>query len=399
VNARPAILGGPPAFDEPLPIIRPTIAPIDEWEADLRAVLASGIVTVGPMNGRLERAVAEYLDVPEVVAVANCTSGLMLAVQALGLPPNAEVIVPSFTFAATVHAVVWNGLRPTFADSRLDTCAIDPESVEEAITGKTGAIMATDIFGVPADVAPLARIAEDHGLPLLFDSAQSLGATYRGARVGGFGVAQVFSMSPTKVVTALEGGLIATRDDSLAARLRRGRDYGKNTDGMDMEFVGLSARLSEVHALVGHANFLRIDDLVEARRERIGSYQEHLSKLPGIRYQAIPSDRTTSGNYMVVFVEADGFGLTRNELYEALARENIQTKKYFHPPVHSQTAFRQWHDGRPLPVAERLAEEGLALPLWSHLDPATIDRVVEAIKVLHKHAPDVRTSLTEDGAG
>jgi len=398
VSARPAILGGTPAFDEPLPVIRPTIAPIEEWEADLRAVLASGIVTVGPVNARLERAVADYLHVPEVVAVSNCTSGLMLAIQALGLQPNAEVIVPSFTFAATVHAVVWNALRPTFADSRLDTCTIDPESVEKAITNNTGAIMATDIFGLPADVEPLTRIAERHGLPLLFDSAQSLGATYRGTRVGGFGAAQVFSMSPTKLVTALEGGLIATRDSAVAARLRRGRDYGKNTDGMDMEFVGLSARLSEVHALVAHANFLRIDDLLQARRDRIRSYHERLSALPGVRFQVIPSDRTTSGNYMVVFVEADGFGLTRNELYEALACENVQTKKYFHPPVHRQTAFRQWHDGRPLPAAERLAEEGLALPLWSHLDAASINRVAAVIALLHEHAPEVRSALALHGA-
>jgi dTDP-4-amino-4,6-dideoxygalactose transaminase len=400
VRKRPAILGGQPAFEELLPIIRPTLVPFEEMEGDFRQVLASGIITVGPVTRRLETAVASYLGVPEVVGVANCTSGLILVLQAFGLEPGSEVIVPAFTFAATVHGVVWNGLTPVFADARADTCSIDPASVESLITSRTRAIVATDVFGVPAEVAPLVEIAERRGLGLLFDSAQSLGATYQGRPVGGFGAAQVFSLSPTKVVTAVEGGLIATHDEDMAERLRRGRDYGKARDGMDMEFVGLNARMSELHALVAERNFGRLEDLVRARRERLAFYRDHLGDLPGVRFQTVPSDRTTSGNYMVILVEAQGFGLTRDQLHLALARENIQTKKYFYPPVHRQTAFRRWHEGRPsLPVAEGLSREAMALPLWSHLELSAIERIAETIRRLHLNAPEVRAALGQGNPG
>lgn len=394
MSGQPAVLGGAPAFDRLLSIIRPTIVPFEELAGEMEQILESGIVTVGPVTRRLEEAVAAHLRVAAVVAVANCTSGLMLAMQALGLEPRSEVIVPSFTFAATAHCVVWNSLTPVFADALPGTASVDPASVEAAITERTSAIMATDVFGMPADVAPLVDLVEGRGIPLIFDSAQSLGATYRGQPVGGFGAAQVFSMSPTKVVTAVEGGLIATQDESMAERLRSGRDYGKARDGMDMEFVGLSARLSELHALVAERNFRRLDGLLSARHERIALYRSLLEGVPGIRFQTIPEDRTTSGNYMVIFVNAQEYGVTRDELYEALLLENIQTKKYFYPPLHRQTAFRRWHEGGGgLPVSARLSEEALALPLWSHLELPCIERVADVIRAVNARAPEVRTAL------
>jgi len=390
--SKPAVLGGEPAFESLLPIIRPTIVPFEELEEDLREIITSGIVTVGPVTRRLEQLIAEYVGVPSAVGVANCTSGLMLAIQALGLKPGGEVIVPSFTFAATVHGVVWNGLVPVFVDSLPGTCGVDPAAVESAITPRTGAVVATDVFGLPCEVEVLVSIARGHGLGLIFDSAQSLGATYEGRPVGGFGDAQVFSMSPTKVVTAIEGGVIVTPQEEMAERLRRGRDYGKARDGMDMEFVGLSARMSEVHALVGERNFRRLGHLVESRHERIAGYQDQLGDIPGLSFQQVPADRTTSGNYMVVFVDEDGFGLSRDLVYQALAAENIQTKKYFYPAVHRQTAFAQWHAGKePLPVADRLSREAIALPLWSHLDSRAITRVAEAIRSLQDNAAEIRS--------
>lgn len=389
-----AVLGGAPAFERLLPIIRPTIVPFEELEAELRSILASGRVTVGPVTRRLEETIAAHLGVPAAVGVANCTAGLTLALQALNLEPGAEVILSTFTFAATAHSVVWNGLTPVYADALPDSCLIDPASVESLVTANTGAVMATDVFGVPADIDELVSLAEKRGLPLVFDSAQSLGALYKDQPVGGFGEAQVFSMSPTKVVTAIEGGLIATRNEAMAERLRRGRDYGKARDGMDMEFVGLSARMSEPHALVAWKNFQHLDELLAARRERISLYRTELGEVRGLRFQAIPGDRTTSGNYVVIFVNSDEFGVTRDELYDALMMENIQTKKYFYPPVHRQTAFRRWHQGKPpLPVAERLASEALALPLWSHLDLDVIERVAGVIRAVTARAPEVKTAL------
>ena len=214
-----------------LPIIRPTLPPLDEVVALLEESYESGMVTVGPLVRRLEDEARAATGAGEVVAFSSCTSALMLAWRALELEPGGEVICPSFTFAATAHAIVWNNLVPVFVDCLPGTCTVDPAEVEKAITPKTAAVCPVYIFGLPPDIGPLGDIAKRKGLPLVFDSAQGLGSTYGDRPAGGFGLAECFSMSPTKVVTAVEGGLFTTDDADLAGRLRSLRDYGKALDG------------------------------------------------------------------------------------------------------------------------------------------------------------------------
>jgi hypothetical protein len=221
---------------------------------------------VGGVVREFEAEVCRLTGARHAVAFSSCTAGLMLAPKAMNLPSGGEVIVPSFTFAATAQALAWNGLVPVFCDCLPGTCALDPEDVEQNITGKTVAFCPVYIFGLPPDMDGLLDLGRRKGLPVYFDSAQGLGATYKARQAGGFGVAEVFSLSPTKVVTAVEGGLVTTNDDELADRLRAKRDYGKDPKHPeDMAFLGLSARMNELHATVGLLSVRKIDELVKAR--------------------------------------------------------------------------------------------------------------------------------------
>ncbi len=362
-----------------LPIIRPTLPPFEDVVDQFRSVWESGQITSGRNVAALEEEVCAYTGAPHCVAVGNCTAGLILSLLSLDLAPG-EVLVPAFTFAATAHAVVWAGHEPVFVDCQPGTFNADPDSVRASLTPRTRAILVTHIFGVPVDVDELRQIAQDAGISILFDAAQALGAKYRGRGAGSLGDLEVFSMSPTKVVTAAEGGLITLADGERAGKLRRMRDYGKARDGADMEIISLNARQSEFHAVIARSTLRHSDAYIGARRRLIARYQASLASLPGISFQTVPSDRTTSGNYMVVRVGKEA-PLSRDSLYQALGNVGIQTKKYFWPVVHLQAAYRKWGEayrGR-LPEAERAAQEGLALPLYGHMTDEECDRVIEEI--------------------
>jgi len=256
---RPAIDGGHPVFPDVLPLARPAIADPASVAEAVGVILASGVLTNGPYVRRLERRAAEYLGVRHCVAVASCTAGLMLSLRASGL--SGDVVLPSFTFSASAHAVAWNGLRPVFADIRPDDLLLDPGAVARSAGVRTSAILATHTYGTPCDVETLGRLARDNGIRLFFDAAHAFGSRRGQAMVGGFGDAEVFSLSPTKVLIAGEGGIIATNDDSLAERCRVGRDYG-NPGDYDTRFIGLNARMSELHAATALASFEDLEERI-----------------------------------------------------------------------------------------------------------------------------------------
>lgn len=368
---------------DPLPIIRPTLPSMEDVWKTVHESYDVGSVTVGRVVARFEDEVRRFCDVKHAVAVSNCTSGLILSLSAMGFPLAAEVIVPSFTFAATVQAILWNRLTPVYVDCLPGTMAVDPAEVRKAIGPRTVAIMPVTTYGLPPDMDELEDISRTHCLPLLFDSAQGLGSTYKGRPAGGFGLCEVFSLSPTKVVTAIEGGMVTTNRAELAAKLRSMRDYGKGPDGEDMVYNGLSARMSELHAAVGLLSLQNANTLVAKRLSLIERYRERTQKFPGCRVQEFPSDRTSSGNYFTLFV-GPGARTDRDGVYQGLKEAGIQSKRYFFPPVHSQTAFRH----RPhrligeLPHTWASSEQGLALPLYSHMTEAQQDRVLDALEGL-----------------
>jgi dTDP-4-amino-4,6-dideoxygalactose transaminase len=369
-------------FKEKLKIIRPTLFDPTEMMDEIKEIFSSGNVTVSKYVKLFEQECARYLSVKEAVAVSSATSGLMLAVKALGL--TGEVIVPSFTFTATVHSLIWNGLTPVFVDCEEGAYNIDVKEIEKKITPKTSAIIPVYIFGNPPRIGELAEIAQKHSLKLVFDSAQAFGAEYRGVRAGGFGDCEVFSLSPTKVLTAIEGGLVTMNNIKLAQYLRRARDYGKC--GEDIECVGLSARMSELHALVGLKNLGNVEKCLKTRRDLISLYQGLLKDIHGISFQEVLPGNKSSGNYMVIFIDEQRFGMSRDKLCEALEAENIETKKYFYPAVHLQEAYRAFREGYEgkLPVTEKASGTGLALPLYGHMEPVTVEKVCWAIMRIYK---------------
>jgi dTDP-4-amino-4,6-dideoxygalactose transaminase len=364
-----------------LPIIRPTLPSFSEVAGMIHDNWESGTVTVASIVKALEEEVCRQTGAPHAVALSSCTSGLMLIPRALSLRPGSEVIVPSFTFAATVEALLWNGLVPVFCDCLPDTCTLDPEDVARNISRHTAAICAVSVFGLPPDINALLDIGRRAGIPVYFDSAQGLGATYRGQPLGPWGACEVFSLSPTKVVTAVEGGLVTTNDAELADCMRAMRDYGKDPVwGEEMIHLGLSARMSELHAAVGLWSLRHIHDLVKARMERITCYRERLGVLPGCRVQELPPDRTTSGNYFIT----DRAASSRDDVYKALKQAGIQTKRYFYPLVHEQSFMRGFamKVSRQLVVARTVSREGLALPLYSHMSDEEFETVCRCVESL-----------------
>lgn len=367
-----------------MPIIRPTLPTFREFEELVRPGWEEGMITTGSVVRAFEQEICRRTGAAEAIAISSCTAGLMLAIRALELPAGAEVIVPSFTFGATAQALVWNGLVPVFCDCMPDSLTLDPADIERNLSPRTAAICPVYVYGLPPDIDPLLEVATRHGLPVYFDSAQGLGADYRGRKAGSFGMCEVFSLSPTKVVTAVEGGVICTDEPSLAARLRSMRDYGKDpVDGEDMVYLGLSARMSEMHAAVGLLSLQRLDELVKARRLLIEHYTTRLGQLPGCRAQTPPEDRTSSGNYFVLFI-GERARMSRDVVRANLKAQGIQTKRYFYPPLHEQTLFQRVacrcsdHMERTM-VASR---EALALPLYSHMTLDQLDSVCQAVEQL-----------------
>ncbi len=240
--SRPAILGGTPAFTPPLPFARPTIEQPEEILGMVGDSLESGMVTNGPLVAQLEERVAQAFEVDHCVAVASCTTGLMLVTQALA--GEGPAVVPSFTFSASAHAIAWNGLDPVFTDCDPTTWCLRPEDIPD----EARYIGAVHVCGVPCDVEGLQARADDLGATLVFDAAHGAGSVVsaggRQRPLGGFGAAEVFSLTPTKVLSGAEGGLVTTNDAGLADRLRLARDYG-NPGDYDTRFVGLNGRLSQ----------------------------------------------------------------------------------------------------------------------------------------------------------
>ena len=391
---RPAILGAPPCFDELVPIVRPVLPAFSEMEADYREIFESRIITRGKHLEAFEEAVAASLQAKHVVAVSSGTCGLVLTYLGLGM--TGEVIVPSFTFLATVGALVRAGARPVFVDVEPDTQNLDPEAVGRAITPRTTGIVAVHNFGNPAAIDSLQAVARRHHLKLVFDAAHAFGSLYQGSPVGGQPDAQVFSLSPTKLLIAGEGGIVATGDDQLAEYVRRGREYGM-APGYDSLFAGLNARMSELHAVLGLHSMQMLEAAVARRQELAKLYQESLSDVPGIGFQTVrPGDRSSFKDFSIT-VDPEAFGLPRDDLAGALRVENIDTRAYWNPPVHRQTAYQCFAPSEDLlQNTVLLAQRSLSLPLWSQMDEQIVLRIAAAIRSVHLHADELAEAI---GAG
>ncbi len=395
MNNRPALLGNAPVFDQKINIVRPVLPHFDEIAAEAREIVETGSLTKGRHLRAFEEAVAAHLGVRHAVAVSSCTSGLMLTYQALGLA--GEAVVPSFTFMATVSALAWAGVRPAFADVKRSTINLDPSAVESAITPATTAIVAVHTFGNPAEIEELQSVADRHGLPLVFDAAHGFGSLHEGRPVGAQGDAQVFSLTPTKLLIAGEGGIVATDRDDVAERVRIGREYG-NAGDYDSAFAGLNARLPELNALLGLRSLSLLEEAALRRNAAADIYRARLGRLPGVAFQTIrPGDRSSYKDFPLV-IDPDAFGLTRGELALALAAENVETRNYYDPPVHRHTAYRHFSPAADLPDTDFLSSNVICLPVWSDMDDSLANGVCAAVERAHNFSREIKAKLRETDA-
>jgi dTDP-4-amino-4,6-dideoxygalactose transaminase len=391
MNSQPALLGSSPLFERKVNINKPLLPHYAELSEPMREIFESRILTKGDRLRVFEELVAKHLGVRNAVAVSSCTAGLMLTYQSLGL--TGAVIVPSFTFMATVSALVWASLRPVFADVEPGTTNLSPSAAEAAITPETTAIVAVHNSGNPAEIDDLIKVAERHQLALIFDAAHGFGSLYQGRPVGPQGDASVFSLSPTKLLVAGEGGIVATNDDALGERLRIGREYG-NSGNYDSAFAGINARLPEFNALLGQFSLLNLESAARHRNHLAELYKERLSRVPGLSFQEVRHGNRSSYKDFSIIIDPETFGLTRNALAMVLEAENIDTRKYYDPPVHRQSAYRRYapQDGT-LPHTEMLSYSILNLPIWSDLEASVVYGICTAIERAHEFAVEIRAAL------
>jgi dTDP-4-amino-4,6-dideoxygalactose transaminase len=376
-----------------IPITKPTLPPLEEYLPRLEKLWDTGQITNGALVREAEALLEGYIGGTHCVATANCTVGLLLACKALGL--RGTVLVPSFTFFATAHSLIWNGLEPLFVDIDESTWNISPDSVKEVLARRqdVSGILGVHVFGNPCQVEELESLASHHNIKLLFDSAHALGSESNGRKVGAFGDMEVFSLSPTKPAVAAEGGVASTIHAELAEILRCGRDYGNEGD-YNPSFIGLNARFSELHAAMALGSLEMLESNIKRRNDIAKRYSTILSLLPGIEFQSVgENDRSTFKDFTVL-IENEEFGMSRDALSWWLGKKSIDTRKYYSPPVHRTRAYwDRWGKCRDeeLPVTNKISKQVLSLPIWSHMDDYVVDRVCEAITDAQQTAAEINT--------
>lgn len=387
-----ALLGGRPSLGRPLHVGAPNLPPRADVLRRVEQVLDSGRLTnEGPLVAEFERRVAAVAGVPHCVATCNATMALGLVFRALGL--TGEVIVPSFTFVATAHALRWHGLTPVFCDIARETHQLDPERVAELIGPRTSAILGVHVWGRPSAASALEQLAGAHGLALVFDAAHAFGCADGGRPVGGFGDAEVFSFHATKLVSTLEGGAVVTRDGALADRVRLAHRFGF-ADYDEVTALGTNGKLNEVSAGFGLAALDEVDGWVAVNRRNHRRYRELLDDVAGVRLVTGDEGEDTTCQYVVVEV-ADDAALTRDELRDVLWAEGVLARRYFHPGCHAAEPYRSEdpHAGDRLPVTEAVTSAVLCLPTGTAVSGEDVERVAAIVRSAFEQAGAVRQAL------
>jgi perosamine synthetase len=352
-------------------------------ESDVQAVLEvlrSGRLALGPKAKEFERLVAEYTGVKHAVAVSSGTAGLHLIVRALGIGAGDEVLVPSFTFAASVNVILYEGTTPVFVDIEPETYNLDPADVERKITPRTKAVMGVDVFGHPAEWDELTRLAQQYNLSLIDDCCEAIGAKYKGRMLGRFGEAGAFAFYPNKQMTTGEGGILVTNRDDLAQSFRSLRNQGRDEMGAWLEHprLGYNYRLNEMSAALGASQIKRLETFIDKRERVAQMYTERLQRLDWVRPPVVkPHVRMSWFVYVVQLAE----GLDRNRVMTAMEAQGVPVRGYFNP-IHLQPYIRErfgTSEGM-LPVTESVAKRTLALPFHNNLTEEQVDYVVEMLK-------------------
>ncbi len=365
---------------EVLHIGRPNIGNRADFQARINDILdRRWLSNNGKYVQEFEKRVCEILGVKHSIAICNATVGLEIAIRALDM--SGEVIVPSFTFIATAHSLQWQQITPVFCDIDPITHNIDPAKIEALITPRTTGILAVHLWGRGCDVAALQEIADRHKLKLLFDAAHAFGCSHQGRMIGGFGAAEIFSFHATKFLNSLEGGMITTNDDELALRMRRMQNFGFT--GYDqVESIGTNGKMNEVSGAMGLTNLESLNEFIDINRAHYHRYREQVGGLPGLSVLAYDEAEKCNFQYIVVELDSDVAGVSRDDLVQRLHEQGVIARRYFYPGCHRMEPYRTlWPEaGSRLPETEKLVHRLCCLPTGSSLSESDVDRVCNLIR-------------------
>ena len=366
-------------MEEQITVTSPLLPDLDEFNEMLKEIWASKWVTnMGQFHKQLEQALCEYLKVPYISLFTNGTLPLLTALQALRV--TGEVITTPYSFVATTHSIWWNGCRPVFVDIEESTCGIDPNRIEAAITPKTTAIMPVHCYGKPVNMEAIQAIADKYGLKVIYDAAHAFGVEVNGKSVLGAGDMATLSFHATKVYNTLEGGALVMHDEATKKRI----DYLKNfgfADETEVIAPGINSKVDEVRSAYGLLNLRQVDEAIEKRHQVAVKYRNALRNVPGVRFfDDMPGVRHNY-SYFPIFINAEKFGMTRDELYFKMRADGVLGRRYFFPLISTFSTYRGLPSAAPenLPVATRIANEVICLPMHHQLSDDDINRILDHI--------------------
>jgi dTDP-4-amino-4,6-dideoxygalactose transaminase len=375
-----ALLGGSPTFTDMLHVGRPNIGDRSRFLARVNDMLdRKWLSNNGPYVQEFERKLCELLEVKNCIAVCNATVALEIAIKALEM--KGEVLVPSFTFIATAHALQWQEVKPVFCDIDPKTHNLNPRLIERMITPQTTGILGVHVWGRPCAIEELTEISQRHGLKLLFDAAHAFGCSYSGRMIGNFGEAEVFSFHATKFFNTFEGGAIVTNNDELAQKMRWMTNFG--FAGYDrVVYLGTNGKMTEIAAAMGLTSLESLDEFVSTNFHNYCQYKLALADIPGI--QLVNYDERERNNYQYIILEIDETvtHLNRDQLVRVLHAENILARRYFYPGCHQMEPYRSYSPeaGLLLPETEKLASRALSLPNGTAVGEEEIHKICQIIR-------------------
>lgn len=390
-----AIFGGSPSFSEPLHVGRPNIGNRENLLERINDLLDRKWLS---NNGRyvqeFESRLAEHLGVKHCIATSNGTIALELAIRACDL--KGEVIVPSFTFIATAHALQWQEITPVFCDIDPKNHTLNPYRVEAMITPCTTGIIGVHLWGQACDVGNLTEIAQKHQLKLLFDASHAFGCSYNGQMIGNFGDAEVFSFHATKFINTFEGGAIATNNDELAQKIRLMKNFG--FAGYDnVVYIGTNGKMSEIAAAMGVTSLESMDEFIEVNYRNYKTYQQELENIAGVSLLPYNGSEKCNYQYIVLEVEEDITGVSRDNLLKILHAENIIARRYFYPGCHRMEPYRSYfpHAGLLLPETEKLTQKILILPTGTSIAETEIRQICRVLQLSIANAKLLNQKIQE----
>jgi dTDP-4-amino-4,6-dideoxygalactose transaminase len=388
-----AIFGEQPAFLERLHVGRPNIGNRDRLMARLNAMLdRKWLSNHGPYVQELEKKIAELLGVKHCIAMCNGTVALEIAIRALSL--TGEVIIPSFTFVATAHALQWQEITPVFCDIDPNTHTINPWRIEALITPRTTGIIGVHLWGQPCVIDALTEIASKHDLRLMFDASHAFGCSYQGRMIGNFGEAEIFSFHATKFINAFEGGAIVTNSDELADRIRLMKNFGF-VDYDKVIYIGTNGKMNEASAAMGLTSIESLEEFTKINYQNYLHYRAELAQIPGVTL--FPYNELEKGNYQYIVVEIDESitHISRNQLTKILHAENVMARRYFYPGCHRMEPYRSYfpHAGLLLPETEKLSHRILVLPTGTAIGEAEIREICQIIRLAINNAHKIQSKI------